>query len=494
MLWVAVHCHQLELDVALRAQDDPSPVAVCSTLLVHQANEAAQALGIHSGLRRATALSIAPQLRLIEHRSTVQQEALEQVAGWLLQFTPAVSLQAPDSVVLDIHASLRLFGGQARLIERVRAGLRELGFSTHLGIAPTATAAWLLARWRDGLCIEHESMLAGGLADLPIHLLAAAGTHQEALAAIGVHRFADLARLPRAGLARRHGTALLFEIDTALGRQAEPRRWFQAPERFAVRLELLAQVERSEALLFAAQRLLLQLCGWLAARRAATRSVLLTAEHESGRHACAPTCIELRLSQPSREPQRLITLLREQLVRLVLPAPVHTLHLECDQVVTLPGQHGELFPTHASEAEGLARLIERLQSRLGRDQVQRLLLVADHRPEAAYRVDPIDHPDRPRPKSGGDTAQPSIPLPGMPRPLWLLHEPLQLAERQHRPWWRGPLTLLSGPERIETGWWDAHLVQRDYFIAEGDSGCVWIYRARTVQGTESGWFLQGVFG
>jgi protein ImuB len=90
--------------------------------------------------------------------------------------------------------------------------------------------------------------------------------------------------------------------------------------------------------------------------------------------------------------------------------------------------------------------------------------------------------------------QTSIPLPGMPRPLWLLHEPLQLAERQHRPWWRGPLTLLSGPERIETGWWDAHLVQRDYFIAEGESGWVWIYRARTVQGTEAGWFLQGVFG
>jgi protein ImuB len=83
-------------------------------------------------------------------------------------------------------------------------------------------------------------MLPSGLADLPMHLLPAASSHREALAAIGVHRFADLARLPRAGLARRHGPALLVEIDAALGRQAEPRRWFQAPERFAVRLELLA--------------------------------------------------------------------------------------------------------------------------------------------------------------------------------------------------------------------------------------------------------------
>jgi protein ImuB len=82
----------------------------------------------------------------------------------------------------------------------------------------------------------------------------------------------------------------------------------------------------------------------------------------------------------------------------------------------------------------------------------------------------------------------------MPRPLWLLNEPVALAERDHRPWWHGPLTLLAGPERIETGWWDEHRVQRDYFIAQGEStGWVWIYRTRLAD-ADSGWFLQGVFG
>src|SRR4029079_9382284 len=65
------------------------------------------------------------------------------------------------------------------------------------------------------------------------------------------------------------------------------------------------------------------------------------------------------------------------------------------------------------------------------------------------------------------------------RPIWLqLPEPL--AERDARPLLEGrALALLSGPERIESGWWDDDLAERDYFIAEASDGAlVWIYRAR----------------
>jgi len=485
MLWIAVQCPRLALDRALRAHDGDAPLAVCDRLQVLQASDAARALGLRPGLKRATALSLAADLHIVEHDPALERDALEQVAGWLLQFTPCVSLQPPDGLLLDIGASLRLFGGRTPLVARIRRGLADLGFSTQLAVAPTATAAWLLARWQDGACIEHESLLAAGLAALPIELLDAAAPHRDALAAIGVRRFADLARLPRAGLARRYGKALLGDIDAALGRQAEPRRWFEAPSRFSVRLELLAQVEHAEALLFASRRLLLQLCGWLGARQAATRDVLIVGEHDTGRHARDATRIELRLAQPSRDPERLVAVLRERLGVLTLQAPVHTLQLDCERVVVLPGHHGELFPAAGGDTdEGLARLIERLQARLGRDQVHRVLLAADHRPEVAYRIAPIDRP----------LPQVDAPLPGMPRPLWLLDRPVPLAERGQRPWWQGPLTLLAGPERIETGWWDGHLVQRDYFVAEGEtSGWVWIYRTRTAGG-DSGWFLQGVFG
>nr|HPU52061.1 DNA polymerase Y family protein [Burkholderiaceae bacterium] len=84
----------------------------------------------------------------------------------------------------------------------------------------------------------------------------------------------------------------------------------------------------------------------------------------------------------------------------------------------------------------------------------------------------------------------------LPRPLWMLEKPQALTERNNRPYSHGPLTLLAGPERIESGWWDSHLVQRDYFIASDESDMLlWIYRERLPEdGARHGWFLQGRFG
>ena len=72
----------------------------------------------------------------------------------------------------------------------------------------------------------------------------------------------------------------------------------------------------------------------------------------------------------------------------------------------------------------------------------------------------------------------------------LAHRAQPLTVRDARPWHGGPLQLLSGPERIESGWWGGGSVARDYYVARAGNGArLWIYRARDV----SGWFLHGVF-
>ena len=83
----------------------------------------------------------------------------------------------------------------------------------------------------------------------------------------------------------------------------------------------------------------------------------------------------------------------------------------------------------------------------------------------------------------------------LPRPLWLAAAPQRLAEVDGRPCRQGPLTLLAGPERIESGWWDSGEasgdIRRDYFIALSGNACwLWIYRECRAPG---GWFLQGFF-
>jgi protein ImuB len=77
-----------------------------------------------------------------------------------------------------------------------------------------------------------------------------------------------------------------------------------------------------------------------------------------------------------------------------------------------------------------------------------------------------------------------------PRPLWLLEIPRDLGCGA-LPALTGPLRLLSGAERIESGWWDGADVARDYFVAAAEDGPhYWVYRDCS---RESRWFLQGVF-
>lgn len=186
-------------------------------------------------------------------------------------------------------------------------------------------------------------------------------------------------------------------------------------------------------------------------------------------------------------------LLRERLAPLTLPAPTLELSLHADDIARRAPPNTELFPTPASEHEGLTRLIERLQARLGPEQVTRIAEAQDHRPERATVSRVADAARLPVRVASGPAAAPS----GLVRPVWLLREPEPLRERDAGPLLDGQaLQLLSGPERIETGWWDAGLAERDYYIAQQPGGAlVWVYQSRRpVPAPQPNWFLQGRFG
>src|SRR5699024_1204487 len=62
-----------------------------------------------------------------------------------LQYTPEVSIAEEQTLLLDVTASLRLFGGPRSLYRQLARTLRQLQFTAIIGTAPTAYGAWLLA-------------------------------------------------------------------------------------------------------------------------------------------------------------------------------------------------------------------------------------------------------------------------------------------------------------------------------------------------------------
>jgi protein ImuB len=382
------------------------------------------------------------------HFPCLPPDALAPIAAWACQFTPRVSLEPPQELLLEAEGSLRMYGGFESLTRHLKAGLAELGFQVSLATAPTARAALWLARG------EGEDLEA-----LPVEVTR---FDLEFFKSIGMTTVGELLQLPREGLGQRCGARVLVELDQALGAAPEPRAFFSPPPSFAAKLELPAEVTHAEGLLFGARRLLIQLEGLLTAQQAGIRQFTLTLFHDVGESK-----IEIGLASPARDAERFAQLLRERLGNLSLVKPVEALRLEAGEFAPLHGRSGGMFGDPAAQAEGWARLVERLRARLGHDALCGLATQPDHRPEHAWRrVEPGEWDPR------------EFREPG-PRPLWML-EPRKLEEDE--------FVLLAGPERIESGWWDGDDAKRDYFVARLPNSCLaWVYR-------EAGeWYVHGLF-
>lgn len=529
MLWIALHLPLLSLEsfaaTLLSAGDSSNsesaesgerPLALADTHHILSANASARALGIRRGMKRATALALSPGLQLGQADPARDMQALTAIAHAALAFTPTVVIppandpgMSPHTVLLEVQSSLRYFGGLSNsrdspagqacgLLPRLHAAIAPFGHRVNTVVAPTPQGAALLARvHRLHRCADLPALQAA-LDAAPVWLLGPGREHWEALQGMGLRTLGDLRSLPRAGVSRRFGQGLLAELDRALGDAPDPRVPITLPPSFESRLELFARADTTEQLLYASNMLLARLVAWLSAQHAFVRRFSLVMQHEkrwrSDDSTPTATVLEIALAEPSRDAAHLLVLLRERLAQVQLPAPTLELRLLADDIARQPPPNQELFPTARGEKEGLTRLIERLQARLGPHRIQRMAAVADHRPECASTVSALSVAAAvSAPGAGSDLDHPLAV-----RPVWLLEPHQPLAEKASGPVLDGrPLRLLSGPERIEAGWWDATgLAERDYFIAQVESGAlVWIYRARLPLSSQApGWFLQGRFG
>ncbi|QND92805.1 impB/mucB/samB family protein [Burkholderia cenocepacia] len=306
---LGIHLPRLPLDVcapppfdAAAGEASEAGCAVLEQGVVLIADAAARRQGVRAGMKRGGVLTLAPDTLLVERDPAREADALRAVALALLRFSPCVALDDEATLIVDVGPSLRLFGGLPSLCRQVRATLAALGYAARLSAAPTGCGAWLLARTsaraRIRRRVARQGSLVRTLDRLPCVLLPDARPYAGWFDGLGCRTLADLRRLPRAGLQRRCGPALLAALDRAYGEAVEPLAWMAVPPVFDVRLELPERVEYAEAVLFAARRLVVQLCGWLAARQLSLAAMTFDLEHERGRQAVPPTRSSSRSPPP----------------------------------------------------------------------------------------------------------------------------------------------------------------------------------------------------
>ncbi|MBB5322752.1 Y-family DNA polymerase [Marinobacter oulmenensis] len=472
MLWLYLHFPHLMLDHVRRNQptDKPLVIADGSGQVILQACAQARDLGIQPGIRLKTALGLAPELSLLQADQAQETRLLEDQARWLYRYVAHITLASPDGLWAEVSSLQRLYGGLAAIWQTVEQALAEHQLTAWPALGHTPLAARLLARAGKGECTADKGHISHALNQLPLQAAEFEPSACTRLNRLGLNTLGEVFALPQKELARRLSPELLVHAQKIQGTRPDPRAPWQPPHRFRQQADFIQEVEHTQGLLFALQRILAELEEDLCWRQQDTDTLLLILKH---RHL-EPTRLRLRTTGPEHRAETFLKLIRLKLDQQPLRAPVTSLVLAVRRFTGRETPGGQdLLGESQDLNEAWHTLISRLQARLGEQALTRLSPQADHRPEFAWCASDV----RQRTHSAAGNWQ-ALPR----RPLWLLPGPCPLEQQ--------PVAWFSGPERISAGWWDGQRVHRDYYIAQLPGGQVaWVYRD-----IRDAWFIHGWFG
>jgi protein ImuB len=406
-----------------------------------------------------------PEMLAAEAEVTLQRLCLHAQT-----FTSFVSIEPPNALLLEIRGSVKLFGSLHKLHADIDACWRRLELPARSATTPSTLGSLWLARAGHAVHGDDAGSLPSHLSNVPLACTAWEDGTLQTLNAMGVTRVGELLRLPRAGLARRLRPALVQQLDIAVGSEPAPRRAFVPRERFRARSDFETEVEHAAYLEKALEPLIEHCARFLCGRQAGVQRLRLRLRHREG----PATEVTLGLASITSERRRLMDVVVQKLARLDIKAPVRGIELISGSLRALSAASLDAFSgmtgAVACGRDTAPQLVERLRARLGEEAVYGFCLIPEHRPEAAWR----------RVSELRAAACERTIAAQMPRPLWLLQEPLPVPKPE----------ILQGPERIESGWWDGKGVARDYYVARRHHGArLWVFQERH----SKRWYLHGVF-
>jgi len=551
----------LAIERSAKGSDYPPDAPVVLTvegphgLLIHAVAKAAAERGARPGARLTDARALDPKLIAVPADPAGDAALVRRLAHWATRWSPLVEADGGDGLRLDIGGVAHLFGDEQSLIDDVQARFAHIGLTAQAAIAPTAAAAWALARFPSprrgegdsakqsgvrGICGDRigrtpsSYLLPDGergwveqIASLHVSALRLDADTVRTLERLGLKTIGALMEVPRLALARRFrdGEDVVDALDRALGRKPEPLTAApdDLPPRSTLRLEEPAS--HPEAASQALERLIPKLVRQLEEKHLGARRLSLTGFRVDG--SVAEASVATAIS--SRDPKHLQRLLADKAAALNPEFGFDAFALTATWTEKLGAAQESLVEEPNGENE-IARLTDRLTVKLGPRAVRRPVGHESHIPErasgwvAAISSSPSNDGEGNHAKHGGGVmARRQLPL----HRLWRFPSPAKTGEELNRPQrlfdhpeaidviyatpegmprrfvWRRvvhDIARVEGPERIAPEWWrqpsSARL--RDYYRVEDREGRrYWIYREGLVGDGRGGlpnWFLHGLFG
>jgi protein ImuB len=460
-------------------------------MIVTGANGIAQKLGVVSGMALADARAIIPSLQFFDEGPRRSAKVLAGLAEWSIRYTPTVSIDLPDALVLDITGCAYLWGSEQLYLTDISTRLENFGYHIRAAIADTVGAAWAIARFgKDGFIIE-KGQQTKAILSLPPSALRLETETIERLEKLGLRQISTFISMPRPALRRRFGPSLLKKLDQALGYEQETIEPIYPIEPHQDRLPCLEPIVTLTGIEIALQRLLNNLCKRLKQEEKGLRTALFMCYRIDGK----VQTIEIGTHRPSANTKHLFKLFENKISTIEPALGIELFTLKATKVDDLLPLQEKLWE-HAGVTDDIAlsELLDRIAGKTGGNHVHRYLPDEHYWPERSYKVASSLYEktktswkvDRPRPVQLLSTPEPievTAPVPDYPPMLF------RYKGKLHK------IIKADGPERIEPEWWLQEGQHRDYYYVEDEEGCrYWLFRSGHYDVVKSfKWFLHGFF-
>lgn len=451
----------------------------------------AKAKGIEQGMVVADARVILPTLKVIDDDAHLAEKLLKNLSGWCNRFTPITAIDFPDGLILDITGCAHLWGGEEAYLKDVLNKLKNFGYHVRAAIADTLAAARAISRYGKIKAIIKPGEQAEALRLLPPAALALEAATLERLYKMGFYNIGSFISMERSALRRRFGQSFLQRLDQALGNEEEIIDPFIPVELYEERLPCLEPIKTAAGIKIALERLLEKLCKRLQQEGKGIRSVTFKGYRMDGK----TEEITISTNHPSVNTAHLFKLFEIKIAEIEPAFGIELFMLSATKVQELSPVQQTFWTANSSmESKELAQLLDRFESKFGKDIVHRYFPAEHHMPERSLKA------------AGSLDEKPTIRWrTEKMRPVHLLKKPQPILVTAPIPdyppmnfKYKGILHKVKkadGPERIEPEWWLETSLHRDYYVVEDEDGKrYWLFRAGHYdEKNKPGWFIHGFF-
>lgn len=482
--------HLTRRQPVLRAQPFVLAAPEHGRMVVKAVNQLAEAKGIYTGMVVADCRAVLPQLQVLDDDPQQADKLLNALAEWCLRYTPVVSIDRPEGLILDISGCAHLWGGESIYLNDIITRLNAYGYNVRVAIADTIGAAWAISRYGKPSAI----IATGGQMQAILPLIPAALRLEkpilERLEKLGLYTIESFIKMPRSALRRRFGTTLLTRLDQALGQDMEIIESIKPIQPFQERLPSFEPIRTATGIEIALNKLLESLCKRLVNEEKGLRNCTL----KGFRIDNNIQQIKIATTRPSRNIKHLFKLFEIKIPTIEPALGFELFLLEATVVEELTAAQEALWNTASNHDEmAVAELLDKLAGKVGMNTIHRYLPDEHYWPERSIKLAAI--------LSEQATTKWRIDI---PRPVHLLPKPEVIEVMVPIPdyppvlfHYKGqPHNVIKadGPERIEQEWWLEQGLYRDYYCVEDEEGArYWLFRSGSYDMGDPKWFIHGFF-